>query len=405
VSLGLDHSFLFRKGPLDLLGWQWLTLPALFLLAWLLGLGLSRLTRMLLGRAAQHTATPWDDAILARMGKPLTVAWAIASAYALLVPLALQPRPEEIVHRGLKAAALVAFFWALERAVDVTRQITMNSNWIKERPSARSLIPLSAKIGQIFLLALGVVALLSEFGYPVASLVAGLGIGGLAVALAAQKTLENLFGAVALGTDQPFRPGDFVNIEGVLGTVESIGLRSTRIRTLERTLITIPNGKLAEMRLESFAARDRLRLACTLGLVYGTSAPQIRQVLAGLDRVLRAQPKLWPEGVTVRLKELGASSLIIDVGAWFGTTNWDEFMLIREQVLLEFMTVIEEAGTALVVPARTVQLVDGAALQADRGALAPTEQASPQARPTLAASAEGRGVDSRGQRNPSEGSR
>jgi MscS family membrane protein len=381
VSLGLDHSFLFRRGPLDLLGWQWLALPALFFLAWLLGLALSRLTRKFFGRAAQHTATPWDDAILGRMGKPLTVAWAIASAYALLVPLDLQPRPEDLLHRGLKAAALVTFFWALERGVEVGRQITMNSTWIKERPSARSLIPLSTKICQIFLLALGVVALLSELGYPVASLVAGLGIGGLAVALAAQKTLENLFGAVALGTDQPFREGDFVNIEGVLGTVESIGLRSTRIRTLERTLITIPNGKLAEMRLESFAARDRLRLACTLGLVYGTSAVQVRQVVAGLERVLRGQPKLWPEGVTVRLKELGASSLVIDVGAWFGTTNWDEFMLIREQVLLDFMQVIEDAGSALVVPARAVQLVDGAALRPEAGALTSPEAAKAGASP------------------------
>jgi MscS family membrane protein len=358
VSLGLHHSFLFRTGPLELLGWQWLALPAVCLLSWLIGVVASRLTRSALGRAAKRTPTPWDDALLARMGQPLTVAWAIASAYLLLVPLELRARPEDLLHRGLKAAALVTFFWALERGVDVGRQMTMDSNWIRQRPEARSLIQLSSKICQIFLLVLAVVALLSEFGYPVASLVAGLGIGGLAVALAAQKTLENLFGAVALGTDQPFREGDFVNVEGVQGTVESIGLRSTRIRTPDRTLITFPNGKLAEMRLESFAARDRLRLACTLGLVYETTAQQLRQVLSGLDGVLRAQPKLWPEGVTVRLKELGQSSLLVEVNAWFATTNWDEFMSIREQVLLEFMGVIEAAGSALALPTRVVQLAE-----------------------------------------------
>jgi MscS family membrane protein len=358
VSFGLPHSFLFRPGPLDLLGWQWLALPVAALFAAIVGSLLSRLTRALLGRAARHTSTPWDDAVLLRMGKPLTAAWAIATAYALLVPLRLNERAEDMIQRGLKAAALVVFFWALARSVDVVRQVVSDSAWIRERPGTRSLLTLGTKLAQIFLLAIAIVALLSELGYPVASLVAGLGIGGLAVALAAQKTLENLFGALALGADQPFREGDFVSAEGLTGTIESIGLRSTRIRTLERTLISIPNGKLAEMRLESFAARDRLRLACMLGLVFGTTEQQLRQVLEGVERVLRAHPKLWPEGVTVRLKEIGAFSLNVEVNAWFATTNWDEFMLIREETLLAFLKVIETAGTALAMPTRTVHVVD-----------------------------------------------
>jgi MscS family membrane protein len=358
VSLGFPHSFLFRRGPLELLGWQWIALPVAILLAVVLGALLSRLTRALLGRAARHTPTPWDDAILARMGKPLTVGWAIGSAFVLLVPLQLPERTEGLIQRWLKAAALVVFFWALARGVDVGRQMLADSVWIRERPATRSLLQLGARIGQLFLLAVGVVALLSELGYPVASLVAGLGIGGVAVALAAQKTLENLFGALAIGADQPFREGDFVSAEGLTGTVESIGLRSTRIRTLDRTLISIPNGKLAELKLESFAVRDRLRLACTLGLVYETTEQQLRSVLAGIEGALRAQPKLWPEGVTVRFKEIGPTSLNLEVNAWFDTTNWDEFMLIREALLLAFMRVIADAGSALALPARTVHLVD-----------------------------------------------
>lgn len=266
---------------------------------------------------------------------------------------------EATLHRWLKALALVVFFWALSRGVDAGRQRMLESAWIRERPSTRSLAQLGAKIGQIFLLVIGVVALLSELGYPVASLVAGLGIGGLAVALAAQKTLENLFGALALGADQPFREGDFVNIEGLLGTVESIGLRSTRIRTLDRTLVSIPNGKLAELRLESFAVRDRLRFSCTLGLVYGSSEQQVRSVIAGVEGVLRAHPKLFPDGVMVRLEEIGLQSLNIDVGCWFATSNWDEFMLIREDTLLAFLRVIENAGTTLALPTRTVMVMDG----------------------------------------------
>lgn len=363
MSLALPHSFLVRPGPLGLLGWQWLALPVVLLLAWLLGTLLSRITRALLGRAARHTATPWDDALLLRMGRPLTVGWALAAIYVLLVPLQLNAKAEAKIERWLSAAALVVFFWALARSVDVSQQVLADSVWVRERPGTRSLLPLSAKILQLFLLALGVVALLSELGYPVASLVAGLGIGGLAVALAAQKSLENLFGALAIGADQPFREGDFVNVEGLQGTVEGIGLRSTRLRTPDRTLITIPNGKLAEMRLETFAVRDRLRLACALGLIYETTEQQLRDVLAGVEGALRAHPRLYPEGVSVRFKEIGSFSLNIEVNAWFATGSWDEFVLIREEMLLAFLRVIEGSGTRLALPTRTVH-VNGA-LQAD----------------------------------------
>jgi MscS family membrane protein len=365
VSFGLPQSsFLFRAGPLDLLGWQWLAIPVVALLAMAIGSLLSRVTRAILGRATRRTTTAYDDAILSRLGKPLTVGWAIACAYGMLVPLELNVRAADLIHRWLKAFALIVFFWALARGVDVAQQQLAGSAWIRERPGTRSLLTLGAKFGQVFLLAVGIVALLSELGYPVASLLAGLGIGGLAVALAAQKTLENLFGALALGADQPFREGDFVSAEGLLvGTVESIGLRSTRIRTLDRTVISIPNGKLAELRLESFAVRDRLRFVCPLGLVLYTTEPQMRAVLSGIDAALRAQPKLWPEGVTVRFKEIGQFSLNLDISAWFGTTDWDEFVLIREELLLRFLRIVEEAGTALALPARHVRLVGAAVPQ------------------------------------------
>lgn len=353
------NSFLFRTGPLGLLAWQWLALPVVILLAGVLGSLASRLTRAAFGRIARRTATPWDDAMLLRIGRPLSAAWGLGAAFVLLRALQLGVRAELVLERWLKAAGLIVFFWALSRAVDVARQMVIGSGWIQAHPNTRGLLQLGSKIGQIFLLAIGVVALLSELGYPVASLLAGLGIGGLAVALAAQKTLENLFGALALGADVPFREGDFVNVEGLLGTVESIGLRSTRLRTPDRTLVTIPNGKLAELRLETFAARDRLRFYCTLGLVLSTSADQLRTVLAGIEATLRAHPKLWPDGLSVRLKEIGSHSLLIEINAYFATTNWDELTQIREQMLLDCMGVIERAGTALALPTRTVHLVGG----------------------------------------------
>jgi MscS family membrane protein len=201
-----------------------------------------------------------------------------------------------------------------------------------------------------------VVAVLSLLGYPVASLVAGLGIGGLAVALAAQKTVENLFGAFSIGVDQPFREGDFVKIEDFVGTVEAVGLRSSRFRTLDRTVITIPNGRLADMRLESFTARDRLRLATVIGLEYRTTAAQMRDVLEGFERVLRSHPRIWLDAVVVRFREFAASSLDIEIMAWFQTADWAEFQLIRQEILLQFMDVVERAGTSFAFPTQTVHI-------------------------------------------------
>ncbi len=349
---------LLRPGPRNLLYWQWLALPLLVLLAWMLGSLLSRLTRWLLGRLSARTATRWDDELLARIGGPLTLAWTLALAYLSLPWLGLYQHAQDFIWRVLRGAFFLTFFWALARTVDVARYVLTRAAWTKDHPAARSLLSLGSRVAKVLVVILGGVALLSELGYPVASLVAGLGIGGLAFALAAQKTVENLFGAFSIGADQPFREGDFVHIEDFVGTVEAIGLRSTRIRTLDRTLISIPNGKLADMRLESFTARDRIRLACTVGLVYETTVAQMREVLDGLERILREHPKIWPDAIVVRFASFGDSSLNIDVMAWFQTSDWNEFQLIRQNLFLQFMEVVEKAGSSFAFPTRTVHVVN-----------------------------------------------
>jgi MscS family membrane protein len=254
--------------------------------------------------------------------------------------------------------AVIALFWALWRSVDVFVEILLSLPWAAESPSARNLLEIGANVGKGVIAGAGVVATLSAFGYPVATLLAGLGIGGLAVAFGAQKTVENLFGSVSLAADQPFRVGDFVKVEDFVGNVESIGLRSTRFRTLDRTLISIPNGHVADMRLESFTARDRMRLATTIGVEYGTTHAQMVQVLEGFERVLREHPKIWPDAVVVRFKEFGASSLDIEIMAWFQVPQWSDFQLCRQEVLLGFMKVVEDAGTAFAFPTRTVHLIN-----------------------------------------------
>jgi MscS family membrane protein len=363
-------EFLLRPGPRELLRWQWGALVLLFPVALLLGRLLAGLARRLLARFLARTRPAWDDAIASRLVGPATLAFALAAARLLVPALGLYAPAEAFVGRLLRSAALLTLFWAMWRVVDVAREALWSSAWARTSASALSLISVGGRLAKLIVAAFGLVAALSELGYPVAGMLAGLGLGGLALALAAQKTVENLFGSASLALDRPFGVGDFVKVEDFVGTVEAIGLRSTKFRTLDRTLVSIPNGRLADMRLESYSARDRMRLACTLGLVYGTTAEQLRRVLHGLEEVLRSHPRIWPEAVVVRFKEFGACSLDVEVMAWFETPDWSEFQLIRQEVLLRFMEVVERAGTSFAFPTRTVHVVGGTPLAAERGAAA-----------------------------------
>jgi MscS family membrane protein len=349
---------LLEAGPRGLLWWQWLAIPVLLAVALAAGAFLGLVTRRVLGHLAARTRARWDDALIDRLARPIAALWAIAVMTALQGLLALGPSAESVLHQLLRAATYFVFFWAGFRAIDVAFTAAARAPWALTNAGLAGLLPLGRQISQVVLVALGLVAVLNELGFQVASLLAGVGIGGIALALAAQKTVENLFGSVAIGVDQPFRVGDFVKVDDVSGTVEAVGMRSTRIRTLDRTIVTIPNGKLSEMRAETFAVRDRIRLYANLGLAFGTTAAQMRAVLDGIQGALRAQPKLFPEGMSVRFTEVQESALNVEVSAWLATADWNEFTLLRQELLLRFLEVVEGAGTSLAFPTRTVHLVE-----------------------------------------------
>lgn len=161
--------------------------------------------------------------------------------------------------------------------------------------------------------------------------------------------------------DQPFLVGDWVSVSGVQGAIEAIGLRSTRIRTIDRTVVTIPNGSLAEAQSENFGARERIRLNATIGLEYGTPAAVIRRIRDEVEALLRAYPLTWPDRVQVRFSNFGASSLDIEFFCWLQTTAIDEFRTAREEIFLGIMEVVERNGASFAFPTQTIHLAGGAA--------------------------------------------
>lgn len=354
-------AWLRAAGPAGLAWWQWIAIPILVVLALALGAALGWLTRKLLGRIAARTQAQWDDQLLERLATPITLLWTLALAMLAEPILDLGPGAAGILQRSVRAGMLFVLFWAGFRSVNVAFGLMSVAPWTRTNPSLAGFIPTGRKFVKVVLLALGGVAVLNELGFQVASLLAGLGIGGIAIALAAQKTVEHLIGSVAIGVDQPFRIGDYVAVDGVQGNVESIGMRSTRIRTPDRTLVTIPNGKLADMKAETFAARDRYRLLANLGLVYSTRAGELRRILRELEAALAGHPQVWPEGISVRFTALGDSALNVEVVAWFRAADWNEFTAIRQELLLRFMEIVEGAGSAFAFPTRTVVLARGGA--------------------------------------------
>jgi len=336
------------------------------LLAYLAGRIIVRIARPVMARLAGRTTNDWDDRLVELMASPLSLVLALQALRVASPWLPLDARALTTVNDGVAIVTTLAVLWTAFRGIDLARSVLERRSWAIDRPSSRSLLSIGSRFAKVTVVAVAGIVALAQLGVSVASLVAGLGIGGLAVALAAQKTLENLFGALSIGIDQPMREGDFVKLYDFVGTVERIGLRSTQIRTLDRTIITVPNGELANQRIESFTVRDRLRLATTIGLVYGTTSDQVRAILAALEAILRRHPKIWPEAVVVRFKELAASSLDIEIQAWFQTADGNEFQAIRQDVLLEFMAAIERHGSAIAHPTHTVHLARPARAPAPR---------------------------------------
>ncbi len=368
-----DHlpAPLLAQGPKGLYYWQWLALPVLGLLCVAAGRLLMSICVAVARRALSQR--PWGARLLQRLRRPVTMAWALVLFWMLLPYLGLTLRAEDLVQRLLRALGYLAFFWALVRTVTIAGDEIAEAKWASSRRNIRSITGVGVRLGKVVVAALALMVALSELGYPVTTVIAGLGIGGVALALAAQKTVENLFGSISILADQPFLVGDTIRVDTIEGTVEVIGLRSTRIRTVERTLVIIPNGKLADMRIESLGPRDRIRFAVKLGLSRETEPSKLEAVVKDLREKLSEHRSVHKEGVFVQLSGVGDSSFDVDVAAPIETVDAAEFAKIRQELLLVCMRVLEAHGTMLAIPARKIIAASSTHVPATRLPAARTE--------------------------------
>jgi len=225
--------------------------------------------------------------------------------------------------------------------------------------------------------------MLRYFGVDPTAALAGLGIGGIAVALAAQKTLENVIGGFSITFDKAVRIGDFVKLADTWGTVDSIGLRSTRIRTLDRTLLSVPNGQIANVTIETVSARDKFRFNHFVSLGYETSAAQVRTIVAAIQTRLLRHTLADDSSIRAQLVRLGPWSIDVEVFAYIFARDWPHFLEVQEELLLDVMDIIERTGARIAVPAQRLSFAgrDDDPAAADRIAAVRAALREPDPRP------------------------
>jgi MscS family membrane protein len=263
--------------------------------------------------------------------------------------------------------------WLVWRAAPVIAEAFISSPRIAPQSVDAHLIRIFTRLLSL-VLGVGLLAVGADMvGLPATGIIAGLGIGGLAIALAAQSTVENLIGGISLFADRPMRVGDFCKYGSDLGTIEAIGIRSTRIRGLDRTLTSIPNGVLSKMPIVNLTKRDRIQLKSVLGLRYETTPEQLRHVLTKLRELLLAHPMVTPEPSRVRFIGFGDSSLNVDIMAYVATSDWDEFLAVQEDICLRVIDAVEASGAGFAFPSQTLYLARDGGLDSGKSAAAEKE--------------------------------
>jgi len=358
--------FFFEVQLIEIALWQWLGLLALVvataIASWLVTVALI----MVLRPIARRTETMMDDALLEGAAGPVRLAVAVPIFRAAVVPLGLGLGAMAFISSLASALFVVAVTFLLFRVVDVLASRVERRLRERGQETAISAVPPGRKAVKAALFGLGVVGVLDNFGFNVTAILAGLGVGGIAVALAAQKPVENLFGGVTLYADRPVRVGDFCRFGDKVGTVEEIGIRSTRIRTLDRTLVTVPNAEFSNLQLENFAARDSIRLYAVIGVRYETTPDQLRYILVEVRKLLYAHERVTMDPARIRFVGFGAYSLDLEIFAYVNTQDWNEYLGIREDLYLRIMDIIEASGSSFAFPSQTLYLGQDDAPTAER---------------------------------------
>ncbi|HUT79372.1 MAG TPA: mechanosensitive ion channel family protein [Polyangia bacterium] len=345
----------------DLMGIAvWMYLGALG--AILLGFIGKKITALVFGhflRMTGKTRLPWDDMLVHALSKP--VEWGVAIAglavATLILPVPREPvNVEKFLYALLSGLAVALVVWVGIRLVDGVM------GWWEVRASKTDsklddqLVPIVRRSLKVFLFLIGIVLVMQNMGYSVAGLLAGLGIGGLAVAMASKDTVANLFGSVVIFLDKPFQIGDWIEMGAVEGTVEEVGLRTTRVRTFANSLITLPNAAFTNEAVNNWSKMKKRRIKMNVGVTYSTPPKKIDELVARLRSIIEDDPNIKNDFYLVNFDNFGPSSLDIFIYCFTETTVWAEFLQVKQDLMLKIMEAVSGMGLSFAFPTQSIHV-------------------------------------------------
>ncbi len=336
--------------------WKWIALLAGLFFAGLLSRLVRKFVVPLIGPVTGRLTQYQDESLVESLVGPLQGLIVLAFIQYTVSVISL-PLLARLVWSAIRSKLIILLAaWLFMRLVRIFSELARRRMESGGRTDTTAVVLLFQRTINALAVFVAVALLLYSAGYNVTAMLAGLGVGGIAIALAAQKTLENLFGGISVIFDKPIRVGDTCSIGDRVGVVEDIGLRSTRMRTQERTVLTIPNGQLSSMTLENFALRDKIWLNHVFSLRPETTAAQLQQVVSGLRKQLADHEMIETETARANFTKCGASSLNIEIFAYVLTPSYERFLEIQEAFLLQALALIEATGAETALPSQLLYL-------------------------------------------------
>ena len=355
TNVGSESLSWLRAEVLGNPAWQYLAVLLYVLLAFYFSKLLDYLIQVQLRKWAARTATRFDDLLLDLLHGPIKV---ISFVVLLHIGLRLFAWPEWttfLISNGLKLVVAGTLTYVAIKCVDLLMGLWQQRvQSVQEGALDFHLFPIIRKTLKIFVVVIAVLVTSQNLGMNITGLIASLSIGGLAVGLAAQDTLSNLFGAVAIFADKPFRVGDSIQLDSIAGTVEAIGLRSTRVRNDEGYLVTIPNKNMANANIVNLSKRPRIKTVLNLGVTYDTPVHKLERALAIINEIYRPHPKT--ADLLVSFNKFDTSALNIQVIHWWNGTDWKEYVLGLQGLNLELKRRFDAEGISFAFPSQTVYL-------------------------------------------------
>jgi len=301
---------------------------------------------------AKKSRTVYDDKVVENLKEPLKFSFVILAFYLFFSVLLIDNR---FINLVLGSLVIFNFFWIVWRVVEALEGAIFAVFRRLSSDLSSSLGNFIIRLIKVLIWILALSSILSLWGINVTALIASLGLGGLAFALAAKDTAANLFGSIAILADKSIKIGDWVKIDGVEGIVEDIGMRTTKIRSFYKSLIVVPNQIVANSKIENFSRRDKRRIKLTIGLVYATSNEQLETIVAEIKQMLKMHPKIaQDEIILVNFDAFNDSSKDIFIYTFTNSAIWEEYLAIKEDVQYKIEEIVKRNGSDFAYPTQSI---------------------------------------------------